>query len=178
MSTVLRSPPATAECGDVHIVYDTFGDPDESPLLLIAGLGDQAIDWREGFCLCLAERGHWVIRFDNRDIGLSSKIEDGGLPDLMQAMEAYQQGKPVEAPYSLSDMAADTVGLMDALQIEKAHVCGQSMGGMIAQIMTIEYPQRLHGIVSLESTTGDQSLPTASPAAMDAMMSSPPLEMP
>lgn len=165
---------AVAKSNGIDIEYDTIGNSSGRPLLLIMGLASQLVAWPMEFCHKLADHGHYVIRFDNRDIGLSTKIEAGGLPDLMQAMEAFQQGIPVDAPYTLSDMAADTVGLMDALHIESAHVCGQSMGGMIAQVMAIEYPQRTQSLISLESSTGDTTLPTATPAAMKAMMSTPP----
>ena len=158
----------------IEIEYDTFGENNGSPLLLIMGLSSQLVAWPESFCQKLAQNGYWVLRFDNRDVGLSSKIEGGGVPNLMAAMAALQQGRPVDAPYTLSDMAADAVGLMDALKLEKAHVCGLSMGGMIAQVMAIEYPRRVLSLISMESTTGDPTLPPAEPQAMEAMMSPPP----
>jgi pimeloyl-ACP methyl ester carboxylesterase len=163
-----------AATNGIDIEYDTFGDRDGSPLLLIMGLSSQMVAWPESFCRKLAQSGHWVLRFDNRDVGLSSKIEGVGIPDLMAAMAAHQQGQPVEAPYTLSDMAADALGLMDALKLEKAHVCGLSMGGMIAQVMAIEYPRRILSLISMESSTGDPTLPSAKPQAMEAMLSPPP----
>ena len=158
----------------INIEYDTFGDKNSSPLLLIMGLSSQMVAWPDSFCQKLAQSGHWILRFDNRDVGLSSKVESAGVPDLMAAMAAYQQGQPVEAPYTLSDMAADAIGLMDALELEKAHVCGLSMGGMIGQVMAIEYPRRVSSLISLESSTGDPALPPAKPEAMEAMLSPPP----
>ena len=158
----------------INIEYDTFGDKNRSPLLLIMGLSSQMVAWPEAFCHKLAQSGFWVLRFDNRDVGLSSKIEDAGVPDLMAALAAYEQGQPLDAPYTLSDMAADAFGLMDALGLEKAHVCGLSMGGMIAQIMAVEDPRRVSSLISMESSTGDPNLPHAKPQAMDAMMSLPP----
>jgi len=158
----------------IDIEYDTFGDRNGSPLLLIMGLSSQMVAWPESFCRKLARSGHWVLRFDNRDVGLSSKIEGVGLPDLMAAMAAHLQGQPVAAPYTLSDMAADAVRLMDALKLENAHVCGLSMGGMIAQVMALEYPQRVTSLISMESSTGDPTLPSADPQAMEAMLSPPP----
>ena len=155
----------------IDIEYDTFGDRNGSPLLLIMGLSSQMVAWPESFCRKLARSGHWVLRFDNRDVGLSSKIEGVGLPDLMAA---HLQGQPVAAPYTLSDMAADAVRLMDALKLENAHVCGLSMGGMIAQVMALEYPQRVTSLISMESSTGDPTLPSADPQAMEAMLSPPP----
>jgi len=163
-----------AAANGIDIEYDTFGDKNGTPLLLIMGLSSQMVAWPESFCKKLAQNGHWVLRFDNRDIGLSSKIEAVGVPDLMAAMAAYQQGLPVDAPYTLSDMAADAVGLMDALKLEKAHVCGLSMGGMIAQVMAIEYPRRVLSLISMESSNGDPTLPPAKPEAMEAMLSPPP----
>jgi len=163
-----------AAANGIDIEYDTFGDRSRSPLLLIMGLSSQMVAWPESFCRKLAQSGHWVLRFDNRDVGLSSKIEGVGVPDLMAAMAAHQQGQPVGAPYTLSDMAADAVGLMDALHLEKAHVCGLSMGGMIAQVMALEYPRRILSLISMESSTGDPTLPPAKTQAMEAMLSPPP----
>ena len=158
----------------IDIEYDTFGDRNRSPLLLIMGLSSQMVAWPESFCRKLARSGHWVLRFDNRDVGLSSKIDGVGLPVLMAAMAAHLQGQPVAAPYTLSDMAADAVRLMDALELENAHVCGLSMGGMIAQVMALEYPQRVMSLISMESSTGDPTLPPADPQTMEAMLSPPP----
>jgi pimeloyl-ACP methyl ester carboxylesterase len=163
-----------AAANGIDIEYDTFGDRNRSPLLLIMGLSSQMVAWPESFCQKLAQNGHWVLRFDNRDVGLSSKMENANVPDLMAAMAAHQQGEPVDAPYTLSDMAADTAGLMDALKLEKAHVCGLSMGGMIAQVMAVEYPRRVWSLISMESSTGDPTLPSAKPEAMEAMLSPPP----
>jgi pimeloyl-ACP methyl ester carboxylesterase len=158
----------------IDIEYDTFGDRNGSPLLLIMGLSSQMVAWPESFCRKLARSGHWVLRFDNRDVGLSSKMENASAPDLMGAMAAHQQRRPVDAPYTLSDMAADAIGLMDALRLGKAHVCGLSMGGMIAQVMAIEYPQRIWSLTSMESSTGDPTLPPTKAQAMEAMLSPPP----
>jgi pimeloyl-ACP methyl ester carboxylesterase len=160
----------------IEIAYDTFGDPQDRPLILIMGLSCQLVAWPESFCEKLAARGHFVIRFDNRDVGLSSKLDDLGVPDLLEILAAAREGRTVESPYSLSEMAADTVGLMDALNLEKAHVCGLSMGGMIAQIMAIEYPRRIVSLTSMQSSTGDPGLPEAEPQAMKAMVAPPPIE--
>ena len=107
------------------------------------GLAAQMIAWDDEFCAALAARGYRVIRFDNRDIGLSTRLDGAGLPDVQAAFMAAMQGRPVTAPYLLSDMAADVVGLLDALAIGTAHVVGASMGGAIAQTLAIEHPQRL-----------------------------------
>ena len=165
-----------AYANGIEIAYDTFGKPEDRPLILIMGLSCQLVAWPEGFCKKLAARGHFVIRFDNRDVGLSSKLDDLGVPDIFEIFAAAQKGKAVVSPYSLSEMAADTVGLMDALNIEKAHVCGLSMGGMIAQMMAIEYPRRILSLISMQSSTGEPGLPDAEPQAMEAMVAPPPIE--
>ncbi|MHA1930918.1 MAG: alpha/beta fold hydrolase, partial [Promethearchaeota archaeon] len=138
-----------AKVNDIEIEYATFGDPSDKPLLLVIGLGSQMIQWEEGFIKKLTERGFFVIIFDNRDVGLSSKCEEAGDPDLMKAFMAAQRGETVEAPYSIDDMADDAVGLLDALNIEKTHICGASMGGMIAQTFTINHPTRVLSLTSI-----------------------------
>ncbi|GAJ02367.1 unnamed protein product, partial [marine sediment metagenome] len=131
------------KANNIEIEYETFGDPLDKPLFLIVGLGSQMIHWDEEFIKTLTERGFYVIIFDNRDIGLSTRCEEAGKPDLMGAIMAVQRGEPVEAPYSLDDMADDAVGLLDALGIEQAHICGASMGGMIAQTIAYRHPSRI-----------------------------------
>jgi pimeloyl-ACP methyl ester carboxylesterase len=160
----------------IEIEYDTFGEPKDRPLILVMGLSCQLVAWPDNFCEKLVTKGHFVIRFDNRDVGLSSKLDDLGVPDIFEIFAAAQEGKAVESPYSLSEMAADTVGLMDALNLEKAHVCGLSMGGMVAQMMAIEYPRRIISLISMQSSTGDPGLPEAEPQAMEAMVAPPPIE--
>jgi pimeloyl-ACP methyl ester carboxylesterase len=124
----------------------------------------------------LADNGHFVIRFDNRDVGLSSKIDDGGIPNFMAAQMAYNEDRPVEAPYTLSDMAADGAGLLDALGVAKAHICGLSLGGMIAQTMAVEFPDRTLSLISMESSTSEKDLPPPTPEAMRALLTPPPAE--
>jgi len=148
---------------NIDIEYETFGDPLDKPLLLIVGLGSQMIHWDEDFIKVLIERGFYVIIFDNRDIGLSTKFEELGEPELMNAIMAVQQGKPVEAPYTLDDMADDAVGLLDTLGIEKSHICGASMGGMIAQTIAYRHPSRVLSLTSIMSTTGNPDLPEMAP---------------
>lgn len=167
-------PSATAN--EIQIEYETFGSSSSSPLLLIMGLGGQLIRWPEVFCQELADRGHFVIRFDNRDTGLSSKIDEAGVPDIMKIITATLSGSAVTVPYKLKDMADDAIGLLDALSIEGAHLCGVSMGGMIAQTMAIEYPSRVLSLISMESSTGDQSLPNGNPEAMNSLMTPAPAE--
>ena len=160
----------------IRIEYDTMGSPQGRPLILVMGLGAQLIEWPRVFCEKLADRGHYVVRFDNRDAGLSSKIEEGGMPDILALMGGAgldAENKQV-APYLLGDMAADTVSLMDGLGIDKAHVCGISMGGMIAQTVAVNSPDRVASLVSLQSTTGDPSLPPPTPEAAAALFTPPP----
>ncbi len=130
----------TCKANGIELYYETFGEDADPPLLLVMGLGAQMIAWDEEFCLTLVDRGFRVIRFDNRDVGLSSKIEGGG--SIVDAMAKAAQGQAISAPYTLSDMAADAIGLLDHLGIDRAHVVGASMGGMIAQAIAIEHPTR------------------------------------
>ncbi len=159
-----------ARANGIEIAYETFGAPEGRPLLLIMGLAAQMILWDDHFCAALASRGHRVIRFDNRDVGLSSKLEEAGMPDAAAAMQAALLGERVDAPYTLRDMAADAVGLLDALGIAAAHVVGASMGGMIAQAMAIAHPARVLSLTSIMSSTGDRSLPPARPAAAAVLL--------
>ena len=140
-----------AQVGEVELVYDTIGDPADPPLLLVMGLGMQLIHWDRDLCAQFAERGFHVIRFDNRDAGLSTKIS-APVPNVMRLMA----GLPTGVPYLLEDMATDTLGLLDHLGIERAHVVGTSMGGMIAQTMAIRRPERVLSLASMLSTTGDR----------------------
>ena len=139
----------------MDIVYETIGDPSDPPLLLVMGLGMQLIHWDIELCERLAERGFHVIRFDNRDAGLSTKI-DAPVPNVMRLMA----GLSAKVPYRVGDMAADTFGLLDHLGIERTHVAGTSMGGMIAQQMAIEAPERVLSLASIMSTTGDRFVGT------------------
>ncbi len=144
-----------ASIGDVELVYETIGDPADPAMLLVMGLGMQLIHWDREFCEALAERGFHVIRFDNRDAGLSTKV-DAPVPNVMKAMA----GLPTRAPYLLEDMANDSFGLLDQLGIERAHVTGVSMGAMIAQTMAITRPERVLSLGSMLSTTGDRRVGT------------------
>lgn len=158
----------------IEICYETFGKKKGRPLILVMGLATQMIAWPEPFCRMLAEAGHFVVRFDNRDIGQSTRMKRLYVPDVEGLMAETAAGRQVWVPYTLLDMADDAIGLMDALKIDRAHVCGMSMGGMIAQVMALEYPERLMSLTSMMSTTGEPDLPPATPEAMAAMMSSPP----
>jgi pimeloyl-ACP methyl ester carboxylesterase len=157
----------------IEINYDTFGTPSDPPVLLIAGLGMQMIGWDERFCQLLAAQGYWVIRFDNRDVGLSTYMDQAGIPDIAKLFS----GEAVDVPYKLIDMAEDAVGLLDALDIEKAHVVGISLGGMIAQTIAIHYPERVQTLTSLMSTTGDPQLPPPKAEAMRILYTPAPVEL-
>jgi len=149
----------------IGLEYDTFGDRGAPPMLLIMGLAMQMIAWDERFCEDLAARGFHVIRFDNRDVGLSSRIH-GALPNL----PAIFTGDASSAPYSLDDMADDAAGLLDALELPSAHVVGVSMGGMIAQCLALRHASRVRSLASIMSTTGDRSVGHADPAVLGALL--------
>lgn len=165
-----------ARANGIEIEYDTFGDPAAEPLLLIMGLGAQMIFWHEDFCAELAARGHHVLRFDNRDVGLSTKLSSAGVPSIFQMLIDLQQGNPLCAPYTLDEMAGDAVGLLDALSVGRAHVCGASMGGMIAQAVAIRHPERVKSLTSIMSSTGEPGLPPATPEAMALLTTAAPAE--
>ncbi len=138
----------------IDMVYQRFGNPASPPVFLIMGGGAQMIAWPDGFCMNLVDRGLQVVRFDNRDAGLSTHFTDAPKPDF----PAVMAGDFSTVSYTLSDMAADTVGLMDALGFDKVHLVGASMGGMIAQTAAIEYPSRIKSLTSMMSTTGNPSV--------------------
>ena len=169
---VRRAPPAVAEANGLRLEYEVFGEPDAPPILLVMGLGGQMVAWDEGFCTRLAARGFRVIRFDNRDIGRSTRLDHEPVPDL----KALLRGEQVRVPYRIDDMAADTLGLMDALEIEAAHLVGVSMGGMIAQAAAIRAPERVRTLTSIMSTTGEPDLPKPKRGALAALMIPPPRE--
>ena len=154
----------------IDIAYDEFGYETAPAIVLIMGLGTQMIAWPEAFCAALADRGFRVIRFDNRDIGLSTKIETAPPVDLATAVGRAIAGKPINPPYTLNDMAADTIGLMDVLGIDRAHIVGASMGGMIAQVIAAHYQDRTQSLTSIMSSSGDPKLPPATAEAMAALL--------
>ncbi|MFX0205697.1 MAG: alpha/beta fold hydrolase [Candidatus Hodarchaeota archaeon] len=174
MSEIIQSKETTVKINGIEITYDTFGDSRAPPMLLVMGLGAQMTMWDETFCKEIAANGYWVIRFDNRDVGLSTKFDDAGIPDLMEMMMKVQQGESVEAPYTLLDMANDAIGLLDALKIETAHVVGASMGGMIAQTIAIHYPERVCTLISIMSSTSNPELPQPQPEAISILITPPP----
>ncbi len=159
----------TAPANGIEICYDTFGQPVNPALLLVMGLGGQMTAWEPDFCDALANAGFHVIRFDNRDTGLSTKMESAPPPDIGKAMT----GDMSSASYTLWDMADDAVGLLDHLQLERAHIVGASMGGMIVQAIAIRHPHRVVSMTSIMSTTGNPNVGQATPAAMTALMAPP-----
>jgi pimeloyl-ACP methyl ester carboxylesterase len=153
---------------DIELAYQEMGDPDGEPLLLVMGLATQMIGWPEEFCSLLADRGFRVVRFDNRDIGRSTKLEAAGVPNRFNLFLGRQPA------YLLSDMAADTAGLMDHLGIDSAHVVGISMGGMIGQTLAIEHRDRVRSLVSMHSTTGSRRVGQPTLKAFGAVLAKPP----
>ena len=151
-----------AQANGIKLEYETFGNPADPAVLLIMGLGGQLTLWPESFCKLLAQGGYYVIRYDNRDVGLSSKIDSAGKPDLMRAGIFHTLGLPVKAGYTLDDMAADAVGLLDALGIARAHVVGLSMGGMIGQILAARHGGRLRSFTAIMTSSGNRRLPQPS----------------
>ncbi|WP_346656046.1 alpha/beta hydrolase [Bradyrhizobium sp. dw_78] len=174
MTAPAYQPPQIAHANGIDICYEIFGNADAAPLLLIMGLGAQMIHWEDEFCRQLAARGFRVIRFDNRDVGHSSKLSGGRRLTAFELFRLRFLHIPVAAPYKLSDMARDTIGLMDALGLASAHVVGASMGGMIAQEIAISFPERLRSLTSIMSTTGDPRLPPPTREAAAVLMAPPP----
>ncbi len=174
MTDVLYQPPQLAKSNGIEICYDVFGSPDAEPLFLIMGLSAQMVLWDDEFCQQLASRGFRVIRFDNRDIGQSTKLTGGKRITLGELLKLRFLGVLPWAPYKLRDMAADTTGLMDALSIRSAHIVGASMGGMIAQEMAIHMPDRVRSLTSIMSSTGNPKLPQPKREAAALLMAPPP----
>jgi pimeloyl-ACP methyl ester carboxylesterase len=157
--------------GDLDIAYESFGDPADPPLLLVAGLATQMLGWDERLCVQLADQGFWVVRFDNRDVGLSTHLAEAGTPDVGAVLRGDETAPA--PPYTLLDMAGDTAGLLDALDLPSAHVVGASMGGMIAQQLAIGHPDRVRSLTSIMSTTC-REVGKSRPEAMAALFLPPP----
>ena len=153
----------------IDVAYERFGDASAPSVVLVMGLGTQMLGWPDPFCEALAARGLHVVRFDNRDVGLSTHLHDAPPVDVMAAMT----GRPVSAAYTLSDMAADTIGLLDALGLDGVHLVGASMGGMIAQTVAIEFPARVRSLTSIMSSTGDRTVGQPSEAGAAALFAPP-----
>ena len=174
---ILHGMAATAILNNgIRLAYETFGNPAEPPLLLIQGLSMQMVLWDKEFCEVLAERGYFVIRFDNRDVGQSTHLDNAEFPSIARLIADLLAGKSVPVPYLLSDMAADCFGLLDHLGIPSAHVAGISMGGMIGQTMAIQDPSRLRSLTSISSTTGAPDLPPPTPEALRILSTPPPTD--
>lgn len=160
-----RTGESSVRTNGVEIAYDAFGDRSNPPLLLIMGLSAQMIMWEDEFCLRLADKGFFVIRFDNRDVGLSTKLDTSGAPHFSDIFPGSAAG----LSYTLRDMAEDTLGLMDTLDISTAHIVGASMGGMIAQLVALKDPRRVHTLTLIMSTSGNPFLPPPKPEALQVL---------
>jgi len=169
-----HQPPQTAHVNGIDICYEIFGAANAEPMMLIMGLGAQMIHWDDDFCRRLAARGFRVIRFDNRDIGKSSKMSGGKRLTAIELLKLRFLKIPVAAPYKLRDMAEDTIALMDHLHIRSAHIVGASMGGMIAQEIAITFPERVRSLTSIMSTTGNPKIPPPTREATAVLMAPPP----
>jgi len=154
---------------NIQLNYQTFGHHKDETIVLIAGLGSQMIHWNVAFCLQLAKQGFHVIRFDHRDVGLSTHLDHLAAPSFSDLVDAMTFGKNITIPYTLDDMVEDTIGLLDALEINQAHIIGRSMGGMIAQLLASQYPQRVSSLTSIMSSTGNPNLPAAKADVMQLL---------
>jgi pimeloyl-ACP methyl ester carboxylesterase len=165
-----------ASANGIELCYETIGNPDDPPLLLVMGFTAQLIAWDDALCQALADRGRFVIRFDNRDCGLSTHL-DGVPVDIEGVLAAYEGlGEMPPVPYDLSAFSDDGFGLLDHLGIERAHILGASMGGMIVQEMAIAHPERVLSMTSIMSNTGEPEYSQSDPSALEALMTPPPLE--
>jgi pimeloyl-ACP methyl ester carboxylesterase len=156
----------------ITIAYESFGPTDRETVLLIMGNGSQLTAWPVELCEELVKRGYRVVIYDNRDVGLSTRFDAAGVPDPKAVIEARMAGKPAPLPYTLDDMAKDAVGLLAALGIEKAHIVGVSMGGMIAQLVAADHPEHTLSLTSIMSTSGKPGIPF--PARLEAIARMPP----
>ena len=157
----------------VELEWDERGERSHPAVLLIMGLGAQMTRWSDAFMAALVGHGFRVIRFDNRDVGLSTKFDAAGAPDLTAIGAAVLMGRTPDVPYTLEHMAADAVAVLDAAGVDRAHVVGASMGGMIAQLVAAEHPERVLTLTSIMSSTGNPALPRATPAANAVLMARP-----
>jgi pimeloyl-ACP methyl ester carboxylesterase len=158
----------------ISIEFDCFGPDDAEPILLISGLGAQMIRWSVPFCTALVSQGYRVIRFDNRDVGFSTHLDEAPIPDLATVAQVLARGDKPNVPYTLFDMANDAIGLLDGLALERAHIVGRSMGGMIAQLIASEYPHRTRSLTSIMSGSGNPENPPPAPQVMALLTRQPP----
>ncbi|MEO8385701.1 MAG: alpha/beta hydrolase [Betaproteobacteria bacterium] len=161
------------DANGISLHYESLGNESDPPILLIMGLAVQMIVWPDEFCQLLVNKGFRVIRFDNRDVGLSTHLDHLSVPNVSLAYAKFVLRLPLKAPYLIDDMVADTAALIDALGLKRPHVVGASMGGMIAQNLAANYPDKLASLTSIMSTTGRRSLPKPSWKTMRAIMQPP-----
>lgn len=160
----------------LNFEYETFGESKDPAVLMIMGFSAQMTMWPVELCEGIASRGYHVIRFDNRDIGLSERVNSSVAVNVMEAIMKAASGQPIASPYQLNDMAADAAGILDAMKIEKAHIVGASMGGMIAQLVAVNHPHKARSLTSIMSTTGRRDLPPSKPEAMAVLTQPAPVE--
>lgn len=160
---------AQAKVNGITLEYEIEGPADAPVLLMIHGVGAQLIRWPPAFCKALVEAGFRILRFDPRDIGLSTHMDDAPVPDLAKVLEARARGEEPDLPYTLSDLAADATGLLDALGIRSAHVLGISLGGMVAQVIAIEHPARVDSLAIMMSQSGNPGIPPSRSEALAAL---------
>ncbi len=165
---------ARIHANGIDIEYEEFGPKTGTPILLIMGLGAQLTRWPLEFIEILTSRGYRVIRYDNRDVGLSQKFDSAGPADIVKMMTEMAQGKKPSVAYTLEDMANDAAGLLDALRIDKAHIVGASLGGAIGQLVAANHPRKTLSLTSIMSSTGNNALPLAKPEAMAVLLNRPP----
>ena len=161
----------------IKIAYESIGKPDNQPIILIQGTGEPLTSWPMELCQELADAGYRVIRFDNRDTGLSTQLDSLGPPDWAKLAPFVNKCDPAPLPYTLADMSRDVIGLMDGLNIDKAHIVGASMGGAIAQLIAINYPMRVLTLTTIAASSGDPNLPEPTPLASQTMSTPPPSTM-
>jgi pimeloyl-ACP methyl ester carboxylesterase len=160
----------TTSVNGMELYFDSFGDPRQRTVLLVSGLGAQCVAYDDEFCEGIVEHGYRVVRFDNRDVGLSTHFNDVAA-DPLTALAAMGAGGTVDAPYTLDDLALDAVGLLDSIDVGTAHLVGSSMGGMIAQTVAIRFPERVSTLTSIMSTTGEPDVGLPDPECLGSLLS-------